>query len=70
MGKVIPFDRALDSRARNAAKRVGLMACKYRDGFMLIDPKHNEVVWGDNGDLTAAEVLHYCKGTELLMGRR
>jgi hypothetical protein len=61
---------ALDSRARRAARRVGLVAkrSRWRAGsidnrgeFMLIDPLTNFVVAGSRFDMTAEEVLDYCR---------
>jgi hypothetical protein len=61
-------EQALDARARRAARRVGLIACKSRwrantidnfGGFMLIDPFTNFAVAGIRFDLTAADVLEF-----------
>jgi hypothetical protein len=60
---------ALDSRARRAAQRIGLMARKtrWRAGtfdnwgeFMLIEPFTNAVVDGARFDMYAEEVIAYC----------
>jgi hypothetical protein len=60
----------MDARARQAAKRVGLIARKSRwrrdsidnhGEFMLIEPNGNYPVAGFRFDMTAAEVLEYCK---------
>ena len=65
-----PPKAALDSRARRAARRVGLMAKKSRwragsvdnkGGFMLIEPICNIVVDGVRFDLSAQYVIEYCK---------
>jgi hypothetical protein len=59
-----------DSSARRAARRVGLVARKSRwrkysidncGDFMLIDPQTNCPVAGSRYDLTAAEVIEYCR---------
>ena len=60
--------RALESRARRAAKRVGLRAIKSRKDhsldnfgdFMLVDAAQNDVVCGSRFDLTADEVIECC----------
>jgi hypothetical protein len=63
-------ESALDSRARRAARRVGLIARKsrWRAGsidnygeFMLIDSATNFAVAGSRFDMTAEEVLDYCQ---------
>lgn len=62
-------DVAMDSRARRAAKRVGLCAIKSRrlrgtvnnlGDYRLIDPMCNAVVAGERFDLTAEEVIEVC----------
>ena len=61
--------QAVEARARRAAKRVGLMARKSRYSlsidnlgeFQLLDPFNNRIVAGENFDLTAEEVIEYCK---------
>jgi len=59
-----------DSAARRAAKRVGLVARKSRwrkysldnqGDFMVVDPATNFCVAGSRYDLTAAEVVEYCR---------
>ena len=59
-----------DSKARRAARRVGLVAKKSRwrkgtidnrAGFMLLDPRANSVVAGLRFDLTAEDVVKYCE---------
>ena len=61
---------ALEARARRAARRIGLVAKKStwrRDSidnygrFMLIDAYRNAVVAGERFDLSAEEVIEYCK---------
>jgi hypothetical protein len=60
---------ALESRARRAARRIGLVArksrwrassCDNRGQFMLIEPRHNIVVSGSRFDMSAQEVIDYC----------
>lgn len=66
--QTIEKDRALESRARNAARRVGLRASKSRrmlsidnnGGFMLLNPNSNFVVLGEKYDLSAEDVIEYC----------
>jgi hypothetical protein len=62
-------ERALDSAARRAAQRVGLIARKSRwrvgtidnhGEFMLVEPMHNICVAGPRWDMTAQEVIEYC----------
>jgi hypothetical protein len=63
-------DNALDHRARRAVKQFGLIVRKSRwrkysidnlGGFQIIDPATNFVVLGTRFDLTAEDVLAYCK---------
>ena len=60
---------ALDSKARRAARKVGLVAYKSRwragsidnyGDFMLVDPYTNFAVGGFRWDMTAEEVIEYC----------
>jgi hypothetical protein len=60
-------EAAMDARARRAARRAGLTACKSRwrsnsvdnyGGFQLVD-HHNTIVAGARFDLSAEEVLKY-----------
>ncbi len=60
----------LDSSARRAAKRAGLLARKSRFrintadnlcGYMLIDPVRNACVRGSRFELSAEEVIKFCK---------
>jgi hypothetical protein len=64
-------EKAMDGRAREAAKRDGLVARKsrWRRGsidnhgeFMLIEPSGNYPVAGWRYDMTAEDVFAYCKG--------
>jgi hypothetical protein len=59
-----------DSAARRAAKRVELVARKSRwrrdtidnqGGFQIVDPSRNIVIAGDRYDLTAADVIKFCR---------
>jgi hypothetical protein len=63
-------ESALEARARRAAHRLRLVAKKstWRRGtidnhgrFMLIDAYRNAVVAGERFDLSAEEVIEYCK---------
>jgi hypothetical protein len=67
-------EKALEARARRAAKRAGLMARKSRwrydsidnyGGFQLIDPERNFVVLGTRYELSAEDVIGYCLGSLL-----
>jgi hypothetical protein len=58
-----------DTKARRAARRIGLVAKKSRwrkgtidnrAGFMLLNPMTNFVVAGERFDLTAKDVVEYC----------
>lgn len=60
----------LDSRARRAARRVNLEARKSRwrlgtpdnhGGFQLIDPFGNYLVAGERYDMTAEDVIEWCR---------
>jgi hypothetical protein len=66
-------ESALESRARRAAKRVGLRATKSRwrrdsidnlGGFMLVDPYINGVINGSRYDLSAADVIELCSDSD------
>jgi hypothetical protein len=70
-------DKQLDSRARRAAKRAGLIAHKSRfrvgtfnnhGGFMLITPTRH-VVAGERFNMTAEEVIEFCKDLFEQVGR-
>ena len=63
------LDSALESGARRAAKKVGLVANKSRwradsignlSGFMLIDPYRNFVIEGSRFDLIPEDVIKFC----------
>ena len=63
--------KALEARARRAAKRVGLRATKSRcredtfdnrGGFNVVDPYINTVVAGVRYDMGAEEVIEFCEG--------
>jgi hypothetical protein len=69
-GMLSNSESARDSRARRAARRVGLVAKKsrWRTGsidnygeFMLIVPATNFAIAGFRFDRSAEEVLDYCK---------
>jgi hypothetical protein len=62
-----------ESRARYAAKKIGLKAKKSRwrantidsfGGFMIIDPDRNFIVHGSRSELSAQHVIDYCEGGE------
>ena len=62
--------QAQDARARRAAKKVGLITRKSRwhansadnwGGFMLIDPYTNGCVAGFRFDMSATEVIAFCR---------
>lgn len=61
--------KAIEARARRAAMRVGLIACKSRSRvgsldnfgeFMLVDARLSCVVQGSRFELTAQAVLDFC----------
>jgi hypothetical protein len=63
------LERSKDQRARNAAKRAGLIARKSRravdgwdneGGFQVLEPSRNYVVAGSRFDLTADDVIAMC----------
>lgn len=63
-------EKALESRARRAARRAGLRAVKSRrrvgswenqGEFALLDPQTRILVAGWNYDMSAEEVLDYCR---------
>ena len=66
-------ENAWDHRARRAARRVGLIARKSRKfnfrGFRLLTPD-NIVVLGERCDLTAEEVIAFCRRQGLDQGHR
>jgi len=60
----------MEARARRAAKRIGLYAKKSRwrvgtidnyGEFMLIDPRYNIALGGSRFDMSALEVIEFCK---------
>jgi hypothetical protein len=60
----------MEARARRAAKRIGLYAKKSRwrsgsidnfGGFMLVDPYINCVVNGERFNMSAEDVIKFCK---------
>ena len=62
--------RSSEARARRAAKRVGWVARKSRwragtidnyGGFAIIDPFHNNIIYGWQFDLTAEDVIEICR---------
>jgi hypothetical protein len=67
-------DPAAESRARRAAKRVGLQARKSRwrannplynqSGFQIIDPMRNWIVAGEKFNMSAEQVIEYCEAKE------
>ena len=67
---IMPSEKAIDARARRAAKRVGLSARKSRwrlgsvdncGGFRLVDPYTNTIQAGERYDLSAEAVIEYCR---------
>ncbi len=61
--------RKMEARARRAAKRVGWLARKSRlragsienhGGFTIIDPFHNNILYGEKFDLSAEAVIEFC----------
>lgn len=63
-------EKALEARARRAAKRVGLIAKKSRrsvdgyhnvGGLALVDPSRNWIVEGGRYELTPDYVIEYCQ---------
>jgi len=61
---------ALESRARRAARRVGIVARKSRwrlgsvdnrGGFMLLEPIANRPIAGIRWDLSATVVIEWCR---------
>ena len=63
-------ENALDHRARRAARRAGLVARKSRwransidnyGGFMLVDPLRNVPAAGFRYDLSAEDVIDFCR---------
>jgi hypothetical protein len=64
-----PTESALDSRVRRAARAAGLAVRRSRralgvdngGGYRLIDPAQNFVVLRERFDMTAADVIEYCR---------
>jgi hypothetical protein len=65
-----PITGTSDSAARRAAKQIGCRAVKSRwrkdsidnhGGFQIIDNYHNTIVMGARFELTAEEVIEYCR---------
>jgi hypothetical protein len=63
-------ERALDARARRAARAAGFEArksrwragsCDNEGGFMLVNPRFNSVECGSRFDMSAEDVLAYCR---------
>ena len=61
---------SMEARARRAAKRVGWLARKSRwragtidnyGGFTIIDPFHNNILYGARFDLAAEDVIEICR---------
>ena len=64
---------AMEARARRASKRAGLSALKRRwrigtvdnrGGFQLLDPCSNRIVAGSRFELTAEDVIQYCRALQ------
>ena len=60
-----------DGSARRAAKRAGFVARKSPrrqddidnfGGFQVVDPERNFVIFGPRYDLSAEDVVEFCKG--------
>ena len=69
----MPTKKAVDARARRAARRAGLIARRSRwrrdsiynfGEFMLIERYSNGVVAGQRFDLSAEDVIAYSKGDQ------
>ena len=69
----VPSEAAMDARARRAARAAGYVARKSRwragsidnlGGFMLVDPYRNAIEAGVRFDMSAEEVIAYCRDTE------
>lgn len=63
-------ESSLDSKARRAAKRVGLRILKSRvrtisadnhGEYMLIEPRFNRCLAGERFDLSAESVIEWCR---------
>ena len=64
---------AMEAQARRASKRAGFSALKRRwrigtvdnrGGFQLLDPYSNRIVAGSRFDLTAEDVIQYCRALQ------
>jgi hypothetical protein len=64
-------ERAMEARARRAARSAGYVARKSRwrrdsldnqGGFMIVDPDTSFLVAGARYDLSAEQVIDWCKG--------
>lgn len=63
-------DRALEQRARRAARRAGFLMVKSRaresmnnrGGYMLVNKATNIVEWGEHFELSDQQVIDYCNG--------
>lgn len=70
-------DRATESEARRAARRIGLVANKARGrrgdynrgGFALIDPVVGRIIVGKRFDLTTENVIEHCRSVESKIDR-
>ena len=63
-------EKAMDARARRAARRAGLIARRSRwrrdtvdnyGGFQLLDDYGNHIVAGDRFNLTPQQVIDWCQ---------
>jgi hypothetical protein len=63
-------EKAMEARARRAARKVGLVAqearwrqfsCDKLGGFMVMDPATRMPVAGDRWHLSAQEVIQFCQ---------
>lgn len=66
----LKVEKALEARARRAARKEGLIARKSRrqigstdnhGEFMLVDPRYNIPVAGWQYDMSADEIIAYCQ---------
>ena len=65
----MPTDRAMEARARRAAKRAGFIArksrartwsCDNQQQFQLVDASSNVIWEGDRFELTPEDVIAFC----------
>ena len=70
------MDTSLDQMARRAAKRAGFVASKSRwransvdnrGGFQVVDPYFNRVEAVARFDMSAQEVIEFCKDNKGMM---